>query len=90
MQDVIMKWKGEAFNSAVHGVDNVEIPQFTIVEYRTISTVEQLATGMYHYYVPSCNSVSFGNTSSSRLPLDLAKSDYSAPELIAMTAKCLE
>ncbi len=47
MQDVIMKWKGDTSNQAVHGVENVEIPQFTIIEYRTISTVEKLATGVY-------------------------------------------
>ena len=48
MQDVIMKWKGDTSNQAVHGVENVEIPQFTIMEYRTISTVEMLATGTLH------------------------------------------
>ena len=48
MQDVIMKWKGATSNQAVHGVENVEIPQFTIMEYRTISTVENLATGTFN------------------------------------------
>ena len=54
MQDVIMKWKGPMNNPkhAVHGVERVEIPQFTIVEYRTISTVEQLATGKQDIYLP--------------------------------------
>lgn len=47
MQDVIMKWKGNKPEEAVHGVTDVEIPQFTIVEYRTISTVENLATGNF-------------------------------------------
>jgi hypothetical protein len=46
MQDVIMKWKGEG-ESAVDGVDKVEIPQFTIVDYKCISTVESLATGLH-------------------------------------------
>jgi gamma-aminobutyric acid receptor subunit beta len=47
MQDVIMKWKGDNPRRAVHGVNEVEIPQFTVVEYRTVSTVEKLATGSY-------------------------------------------
>ena len=45
MQDVVMKWNGR-HNESVHGVDLVEIPQFTIKEYKTISTVEKLATGI--------------------------------------------
>ncbi|ELU01183.1 hypothetical protein CAPTEDRAFT_144043 [Capitella teleta] len=46
MQDVVMKWKGGG-EDAVDGVAKVEIPQFTIVDYRCISTVEKLATGSY-------------------------------------------
>ena len=49
MQDVIMKWKGGTPSQAVHGVENVEIPQFTIMEHRIISTVETLATGTKYY-----------------------------------------
>ena len=45
MQDVIMKWKGQETLDAVHGVDGIEIPQFSVVDHRTISTVESLATG---------------------------------------------
>jgi len=45
MQDVVMQWKGDSMDEAVHGVDVIEIPQFTLVQYRTISTVETLATG---------------------------------------------
>ena len=45
MQDVIMKWKGDSTEYSVHGVEHIEIPQFTVVEYKTISTVESLATG---------------------------------------------
>ena len=48
MQDVIMKWKGNKPEDAVHGVNDAEIPQFTIMEYRTISTVEKLATGRFN------------------------------------------
>jgi len=45
MQDVVMQWKGDLMTEAVHGVEFIEIPQFTLVQYRTISTVETLATG---------------------------------------------
>ena len=45
MQDVVMHWKGDSMTESVHGVEFVEIPQFTLVQYRTISTVETLATG---------------------------------------------
>jgi len=45
MEDVIMKWMNDSSLEAVHGVNDVEIPQFTLVEHRTISTVEDLATG---------------------------------------------
>lgn len=43
MEDVIMYWK--AGKESVRGVEQVELPQFTIVEYKTISTVQHLATG---------------------------------------------
>ena len=43
MQDVIMRWKGE--RNSITGVDNADIPQFSIVQYHTSSTVERLATG---------------------------------------------
>lgn len=53
-----MMWKKEQENSdtklAVYGVNDVEIPQFTIVEYRTVVTEEKLSTGInsihYMYY----------------------------------------
>ena len=45
MQDVIMRWKNETTEDSVHGVEDVEIPQFTMVEHRIISTVEDLTTG---------------------------------------------
>lgn len=47
MEDVVMAWRGDSPADAVHGVWDVEIPQFTIVEFRTVSTVEVLATGLY-------------------------------------------
>ena len=49
MQDVIMKWKGKTANESVHGVNLVEIPQFTIKKYKTVSNVETLATGKCMY-----------------------------------------
>jgi len=49
MQDVVMQWKGESMNEAVHGVEFIEIPQFTLVQHRTISTVESLTTGRSPY-----------------------------------------
>jgi len=45
MQDVVMQWRGDSLTEAVHGVEFIEIPQFTLVDYRAISTVESLATG---------------------------------------------
>jgi len=49
MQDVIMEWKGNETLEAVHGVDKAEIPQFTVMDYRTLSTIEVLATGKFNY-----------------------------------------
>jgi len=46
MEDVVMEWKGDSLIEAVHGVELIEIPQFSLVQYRTISTVESLATGL--------------------------------------------
>jgi len=45
MQDVVMEWRGDSLTEAVRGADFIEIPQFTLVQYRTITTVETLATG---------------------------------------------
>lgn len=46
----MMQWKtdkpGGSPLEAVHGVELIEIPQFTLVEHRTITTVETLATGL--------------------------------------------
>ncbi|CAD5116133.1 DgyrCDS5057 [Dimorphilus gyrociliatus] len=44
MQDVVMVWHNKG---SIEGVDKVEIPQFTVVKHRTISTVEELNTGTY-------------------------------------------
>ena len=47
MEDVIMRWLGGGGNKreSVHGVDNVEIPQFSIADYKISSTIEELQTG---------------------------------------------
>jgi len=45
IQDVMMHWRGDSLTEAVHGVEFIEIPQFSLVEYRAISTIEKLATG---------------------------------------------
>jgi hypothetical protein len=45
MQDVVMKWRGTLKDDAVHGVMEVAIPQFTIVDYKTVTTKEVLDTG---------------------------------------------
>jgi len=46
MQDIVMKWKGNSLHRAIHGVDDVEIPQFTIEDYRIGATVETSMMGM--------------------------------------------
>ena len=40
-----MKWRGNSKEKAVHGVMDVAIPQFTIIDYRTVTTKEVLDTG---------------------------------------------
>jgi len=44
MSDVELYWQTES----VQNVDNVELPQFDIVEYRAINKVEVLLTGKLH------------------------------------------
>ena len=41
MSDVELYWR----NGSVHNVENVELPQFDIVEYRAINKIESLLTG---------------------------------------------
>lgn len=45
MFDVIMYWRNG--KNAVMGVENVELPQFHIKEYKTVVTIEKLMTGNY-------------------------------------------
>ncbi|XP_064637793.1 gamma-aminobutyric acid receptor subunit beta-like isoform X2 [Lineus longissimus] len=45
MEDVVMIWKDG--KKSVVGVERIELPQFSVKEYRTISTVESLSTGRY-------------------------------------------
>ena len=44
-QDVIMRWKGNSLDDHVHGVNESEIPQFSIIDHRAVSTIEYLQTG---------------------------------------------
>ena len=41
MSDVYLYWR----SGSVHNVENVELPQFSIVEYRAITKIESLLTG---------------------------------------------
>ena len=43
MQDVSMYWRGDI--DAVQGVNDVQLPQFTIIRYNVSVKVESLATG---------------------------------------------
>ncbi|KAJ8298190.1 hypothetical protein KUTeg_024721 [Tegillarca granosa] len=43
--DLDLHWKSE--KNAVHGIEKIELPQFSIVEYRTIEKVESLLSGDY-------------------------------------------
>lgn len=54
--DLDLHWKSET--NAVHGIEKIELPQFSIVEYRTIEKVESLLSGrisktstMVHYEI---------------------------------------
>lgn len=47
MSDVELYWRTES----VQNVDNVELPQFDIVEYRAINKVEVLLTGKITTYL---------------------------------------
>ena len=42
MSDVYLYWR----SGSVHNVENVELPQFSIVEYRAITKIESLLTGI--------------------------------------------
>ncbi|CAK9301740.1 unnamed protein product [Gordionus sp. m RMFG-2023] len=42
--DVIMYWKEK---NAVKGLDEMELPQFNLLEYRIVTTLETLPTGVY-------------------------------------------
>lgn len=44
MQDVVMRWKGNDSKAAVHGVNELDIPQFTIADYAVGTTVESSLT----------------------------------------------
>ncbi|KAK2163166.1 hypothetical protein LSH36_84g04018, partial [Paralvinella palmiformis] len=71
MQDVVMKWRGNSKEKAVHGVMDVAIPQFTIIDYRTVTTKEVLDTVFYR--TPSGSQLTSGamsHQSGYLLPVD--------------------
>ena len=45
MHDVVMTWKGNSSSEAIYGVEEVEIPQFTVVDYRLDNRVETVIAG---------------------------------------------
>lgn len=45
--DVVMYWK----DRPVRGVEEAELPQFTIIGYETNDRKEKLATGKRSYYI---------------------------------------
>ena len=44
--DMIMYWTNGI--ESVTGVEQIELPQFTIVEYKTVTTLQNLSTGQSH------------------------------------------
>ena len=51
MQDIMMQWKGENRLHAVHGVSDLEIPQFSIEDFKIGTTVETSVTGLLLQYL---------------------------------------
>ncbi|XP_063413993.1 gamma-aminobutyric acid receptor subunit beta-like [Mytilus trossulus] len=45
MHDLNLNWKDG--RSSVYGIDNVELPQFSLIEYRTVRRIESLSSGDY-------------------------------------------
>lgn len=43
MEDVEMRWRVE--RNSIVGLSNINLPQFTLVEYNTLSTIQVLASG---------------------------------------------
>ncbi|XP_014679380.1 PREDICTED: gamma-aminobutyric acid receptor subunit beta-like, partial [Priapulus caudatus] len=46
-KDVDMMWKNNSDGGAVQGVENITLPQFEIKGHKTLTTLEELATGKY-------------------------------------------
>ncbi|VDI64691.1 gamma-aminobutyric acid receptor subunit beta, partial [Mytilus galloprovincialis] len=44
MHDLNLNWKDG--RSSVYGIDNVELPQFSLIEYRTVRRIESLSSGI--------------------------------------------
>ncbi|XP_065933308.1 gamma-aminobutyric acid receptor subunit beta isoform X2 [Magallana gigas] len=45
MADLYLHWRSG--HHSVHGIQDIELPQFSIVEYRTVEKIESLLTGKY-------------------------------------------
>lgn len=43
MEDLYLHWRSG--HHSVHGIQDIELPQFSIVEYRTVEKIESLLTG---------------------------------------------
>lgn len=43
MADLYLHWRSG--HHSVHGIQDIELPQFSIVEYRTVEKIESLLTG---------------------------------------------
>lgn len=43
MEDVEMRWR--VGRKSIVGLDNINLPQFTLVSFNTLSTIQELASG---------------------------------------------
>ena len=43
MDDLYLHWRSG--RSSVHGIQDIDLPQFSVVEYRTVEKIESLLTG---------------------------------------------
>ena len=48
MEDVEMRWR--VGRKSIVGADNVNLPQFSLVKYNTLSTIQVLASGKHLCY----------------------------------------
>lgn len=60
--DIEFYWQGGSNAGSVTGVENIELPQFSIIDYQTLSTKAVFATGKGHS-ITSCKTITDVNTS---------------------------